>query len=425
MPNDQGLPPWFTNGLSRRALLRRGAGVAGVGYLGILLAACGDDDDDSGTTSAAAPPTSSAAPATSAPATSEAATTAEATTEAATTAEATTEAATTEAATTAAPELSGSITMMNYPGWMGKTTVADFKAATGVDVKEVEGLTSGVSAAAAQIAQNRDEYDMSLGGPVLAEQLSAGDLLEQVDFANIPNIENVDQHFRDAYPWGIPTDFGKTGFAYRKDLMSEQPASWAEFWELTKKYSGKVTMLDFDVDILGVALLYKGFSVNATDQAELEAARDALIELKPDLQAFLPTDFTKPLLQGTAVMAVSYDYDIAAAQKENENIVWVAPTEGMPAYLDGWLAVKGTEKKAEVEAFMNFLLEPENYAGFVNGIGASYVMPAAEEFIDPAITGNPSLAYDPESIKSVEFEAFLGEDATRIRNRVWQEVKNA
>ena len=315
--------------------------------------------------------------------------------------------------------------MMNYPGWMGKTTVADFKAATGVDVKEVEGLTSGVSAAAAQIAQNRDEYDMSLGGPVLAEQLDAGGLLEMVDFANIPNISNVDQHFRDAYPWGIPTDFGKTGFAYRKDLIDEQPTSWADFWALTKKYSGKVTMLDFDVDVLGVGLLYKGYCVNSADEKELEEARDALIELKKDLQAFLPTDFTKPLLQGTAVMAASYDYDIAAAQKENENIVWVAPTEGMPAYLDGWLAVKGTEKKAEVEAFMNFLLEPENYAGFVNGIGASYVMPAAEEFIDPAITGNPSLAYDAESIQSVEFEAFLGEDATKIRNRVWQEVKNA
>jgi spermidine/putrescine transport system substrate-binding protein len=428
MANDHGLPPWVSARSTRRALLRRGAGVAGAGYLGILLAACGDDDEG-GSSSAAAPPASSEAPATSAPATSEAATTEAATeaatSEAATTEAATTEAATTEAATTAAQELSGSITMMNYPGWMGKTTVADFKAATGVDVKEVEGLTSGVSAAAAQIAQNRDEYDMSLGGPVLAEQLDAGGLLEMVDFANIPNVSNVDQHFRDAYPWGIPTDFGKTGFAYRKDLIEEQPASWADFWALTKKYSGKVTVLDFDVDVLGIGLLYKGYSVNSADEKELEEARDALIELKKDLQAFLPTDFTKPLIQGTAVMAASYDYDIAAAQKENENIVWVAPTEGMPAYLDGWLAVKGTEKKAEVEAFMNFLLEPENYANFVNGIGASYVMPAAEEFIDPAITGNPSLAYDPESIQSVEFEAFLGEDATKIRNRVWQEVKNA
>ncbi len=260
---------------------------------------------------------------------------------------------------------------------------------------------------------------------MLGEQLDAGGLLEMVDFANIPNIANVDQHFRDAYPWGIPTDFGKTGFAYRKDLITEQPTSWAEFWDLAKKYDGKTTMLDFDVDVLGVALLYKGYSVNSADEKELEEARDALIDLKPHLQAFLPTDFTKPLIQGTAVMAASYDYDIAAAQKENENIVWVAPTEGMPAYLDGWLAVKGTDKKAEVEAFMNFLLEPKNYANFVNGIGASYVMPAAEEFIDPSITGNPSLKYDPEAIQSVEFEAFLGEEATKIRNRVWQEVKNA
>ena len=121
---------------------------------------------------------------------------------------------------TAAP-LSGTIIMMNYPDWMGKTTVADFKAATGVSVKQVEGLTSGVSAAAAQIAQNKDSYDMSLGGPVLAEQLKAGDLLQEVNFDNIPNISNVDQHFRDSYPWGPPTDFGKTGFAYRKDLISE------------------------------------------------------------------------------------------------------------------------------------------------------------------------------------------------------------
>src|SRR4029077_21050257 len=58
-----------------------------------------------------------------------------------------------------AADRSGTIVMMNYPGWMGKTTVADFKKATGVSVKQVAGLTSGVSAAVAQIAQNKDSYD--------------------------------------------------------------------------------------------------------------------------------------------------------------------------------------------------------------------------------------------------------------------------
>lgn len=407
------IPPWVISTMSRRRLLKRGAQVAGAGSLAAYLAACGGSDG--GATSAEPAASSAAAPATSAAA--------PATTAAATSAAATTEAAASSAAASTV-ELGGQIVMMNYPGWMGKTTVADFKAATGVDVKEVEGLTSGVSAAAAQVAQNKGDYDMALGGPVLAEQLLAGNLLEQVDFANIPNIANVAQHFRDAYPWGPPTDFGKTGFGYRKDLISETPTSWADLWALAPKYSGKITMLDFDVDILGLALKYKGYSVNSADEKELNAARDALLELKPHIQAFLPTDFTKPLLKGTAVIAVDYDYDIALAARENENIVWVSPEEGMPAYLDGWLAIAGTDKLAEVEAFMNFLLEPKNYAGFINNLGSAYVMPAAEEFIDDAIKTNPSLAYSEEAIKTVEFEKFLGADATKLRNRVWQEVKN-
>ncbi len=143
-------------------------------------------------------------------------------------------------------------------------------------------------------------------------------------------------------------------------------------------------MLDFDVDILGMALKYKGYSINSANEKELNAARDALLELKPHLQAFLPTDFAKPLQKGTAVIAVDYDYDIALAQRKNKNIVWVSPSEGMPAYLDGWLAVAGTKNLPEVEQFMNFLLEPKVYAGFINNIGSAYVMPAAEKYIDPA-----------------------------------------
>jgi putative spermidine/putrescine transport system substrate-binding protein/putrescine transport system substrate-binding protein len=97
----------------------------------------------------------------------------------------------------------------------------------------------------------------------------------------------------------------------------------------------------------------------------------------------------------------------------------------MPAYLDGWLAIKDTEKVPEVEAFMNFLLEPKNYAEFINTIGSAYVMPAAEEFINQEILDNPSLKFDAAAVKSVEFETFLGEEATKIRTRAWQEVKNA
>ena len=384
MPEDYEGLNLSTRYTRRTALIRGAQTAAGATALAAFLAACGGSSSTSASTAAAS----------------------------------------SEAAATTAP-LAGEIVMMNYPDWMGKTTVADFKTATGVSVKQVAGLTEGVSAAAAQISQNKDSYDMSLGGPVLAAQLKAGNLLQEVNLANIPNLSNVPDFFKTAYPWGPPTDYGKTGFAYRKDLISETPTSWADFWSLAAKYSGKVTLFDYDVDILGLALIYKGYSVNSAVQSEVDAARDALIELKPHLLAILPTDASKPLLKGTAVMGIDYDYSVSYAQRENENIVWVSPEEGMPAYLDGWLAISGTDKLPEVEAFMNFLLEPKNYAGFINATGSAFLMPAAEEFIDDAVKNNPALAYNEAAAKTIEFEQFLGPDATKLRTRAWQEFKNA
>ena len=37
---------------------------------------------------------------------------------------------------------------------------------------------------------------------------------------------------------------------------------------------------------------------------------------------------------------------------------------------------------------------------------------------------NGSLKYDPAVLKTIEFEKFLGAAATKLRNTVWQEVKN-
>jgi spermidine/putrescine-binding protein len=266
---------------------------------------------------------------------------------------------------------------------------------------------------------------MSLGGPVLGEQLRQGNLLQQVDFSKIPNMKNVGQHFIDAYPWGPPTDFGKTGIGYRSDMVSDSITSWADLWNLAPKYSGKIVFVDFDVDVLGAALKYKGFSVNSTDPDELNQAKDALLQIKPHLLAFAPTDITKPMIKGEAAITVDYDYDIAAAAGKESSITWVAPSEGMPAYLDGWLAIAGTDRLPEVEALMNYHLEPKVYADFINTTGSAYVMKSAEPYIDKSIVENPSLKYDEASLQTVEFEKFLGAEATKLRSQIWEEVKAA
>ena len=119
-------------------------------------------------------------------------------------------------------------------------------------------------------------------------------------------------------------------------------------------------MIKYDSDIQGMALRYLGYSVNTKDDGELQAMQKALLELKPNLKAIIDTDFSKALVQGDVFFAIDYDYDIALAQESNKNIEWVQPTEGVPAYLEGWVGAGGLREAAR-------------------GLGAHGLPPRAEE----------------------------------------------
>lgn len=329
---------------------------------------------------------------------------------------------TTSAASTAAAKETGQLVLYGYPNWYGPKEFANFAAANpGLTVKNVPGGTNGAAQQIAQISTNPGAYDLTLAGINVAEQMKVAGLLEPFDASAVPNIGLVGKQFQEGFPYGIPTDFGKTGFAYRKDLIPERPTSWKELWELSKKYSGKVTMLKYESDVQGSALRYLGYSTNTKDHGQLEQMQKALLELKPHLQAILETEYAKALIEGTAVMAIDYDYDIAAAQTKNKNIVWVEPSEGATAYLEGWIALKGSKHVQGTWKLMNFHLEPKNYAEFINANGAAFVVPSAAPLIEPQYSKNPALRYNPVTLKNVEFEQYLGGSETAYRGKLWEE----
>jgi spermidine/putrescine transport system substrate-binding protein len=372
--------------LTRRRLLRRAAQVGALAAVPGLLAACGSDDGGSTSTGGS-------------------------------TAQAST------GGTTTTPNVTGTIALLTYPDWIGDKEIQWFEEKyPGASVKEVADTSSGAAATVALLSRNKGDYDIVLGGKTTGMQLEAAGLLEPFDPTRAPNVQNMPQSVRDALPIGVPGDMGKTGFAYRKDLMSERPTTWKEFWDLTKgKYSGKTTMFKYDVDVTGVALIYSGHPVNATDQKALDDAKAALIDIKPHLRALLSTNLSKPLLEGTAVMAVDYDYDIALAQEKNPDIVWVAPEEGLPAYIEGWLPLKDSKNLDTVYAFLNHHMEPKVYANYINTIGASYLMPKAEPFIKESIKGNPALKWNEDEFNRIEFVQFLGAEAAAARAKMWEE----
>jgi spermidine/putrescine transport system substrate-binding protein len=197
------------------------------------------------------------------------------------------EGSSTAAGTTPSEEISGDLRFATYPEWIGKHEYAKFHDLhPEVTIKEVGTNTTSTNGRAFLIRQNPEDYDFMLLGLSAAPILQADPkLIADLDHDKIPNLELIPEKFRMRYPFGIPTDYGKIGFGYRKDLISERPTKWADVWELAPKYSGKIVLLDGLEDCFGNVLLMLGYSGNSKVPSEIDAAKNKLLEIKPFLEA--------------------------------------------------------------------------------------------------------------------------------------------
>jgi spermidine/putrescine transport system substrate-binding protein len=321
---------------------------------------------------------------------------------------------------------SGPVTlqMLNYPGWIAPNEVAQFeKAHPGLLINQTTEASGGDSAIAAQIAESKGTFDFGLIGSVLAVRLKDGGLLAPFSPSTVPNISSIPAYFRSKFPFGLPTDFGKVGLGYRADLVPNPPTSWKEFFDVLPRYSGKVIFPDYDRDVIGIALLALGYSVNSADAGQLNAAKNLVIKSKPYIKAFLADNQGQDLVDASAVMAAFYDYSYGAVAPLNRHIKWLEPSEGMPAYIEGWIPLVGTKHIAQIREFMSFHLKPKVYGAFINATFSSFLEPSAEPYIENAIKDDPALRYNPKG--NYQFEQYTTTAGETLRNQIWEEIEAA
>ena len=326
-------------------------------------------------------------------------------------------------APTATKAASDTITMMNYPDWIGANEAAAFKKKTGCALKQVSTPDGGDSAWVNIIRQNEGSYDMSLAGMKVAETLDNAGLLEKFDASKVPNLKNVDPKYTKAFPWGIPVEQGKIGIIYNKELVSDPPSSWKELFAQAKDYSGKLLMPSYSSDVIDVALLATGHDVNTNHADDIEDAKQAVLDIKQYVKAFVDSDAASQVYDGSAARAVVYDYDYASAKANGDKVGWVSPSEGMPAYLDGWVPLKGTANLDKVYKLMDFHLDKANYADFINTTQASWVMPSVADSLDASLTKNEAL--NPETAGKTIYGTLQSAEIQQAVASAWQEIQNS
>ena len=184
----------------------------------------------------------------------------------------------------------GVVNVYNWGVYIDETVLEDFTAETGIKV--VYDTFESNEAMYGVLKNDGASYDVVIPSDYMISRMIEEDMLEPLNFDNIPNAANVDEHlwefsktFDPENKYTIPHYWGTLGILYNTRLVDEKVDSWDILFN--SKYSGQIIMENSVRDSFVPALKMLGYSINTDNTDELDEAEKILIEQRPMVQAYL------------------------------------------------------------------------------------------------------------------------------------------
>lgn len=252
----------------------------------------------------------------------------------------------------------------------------------------------------AMLASGGASYDVIIPSDYMISRMIEEDMLEQLNFDNIPNYSDIDPALKNPeYDpdglYSVPYMWGTVGIIYNTSMITEPVEGWGSLFD--PAYSGQILMFDNSRDAIGIALKALGYSYNTTDPAQIQQAVDLLIEQKPILQGYVMDQIFDKLEGGEAAIGPYYAGDFVTMHANNPDLAFCLPKEGSNLFVDAMCIPKGAENKDNAEAFINFMCTTD--AGLANceAIGYSTPLLSVRDALPAEISGD-SVAYPSDAV---------------------------
>lgn len=320
-------------------------------------------------------------------------------------------------------ELATELFFYNWSDYIAEDTIPNFTDEFGVKV--VYDNYSSNDTLLAKLQSGATGYDIIVPTDYMITTMLGLDLLQEIDLANVPNVANLYPRFRETpfdpgNKYSVPWQWGTTGIGYNSEKVPDFKPSWDMLWD--EKYKGKITMMNEIRDVFAVALFRLGYNPNTVDPAEIEEAKQMLIEQKALLKHYTSDTYIDELASEDSWLSQGYSGDVFQAQLENELVLYAVPEEGALTWVDCMCIPKGAPHKYTAEVFMDYIHRPDVAAAITNYVYYASPNEKAEEFILPEILEDPQIYPPQEVMDKLTFTEELGTD-TELYNRAYQELR--
>lgn len=320
--------------------------------------------------------------------------------------------------------------LYNWGEYTGENIIRDFEEETGATVVQ-ESFDSNEQMYI-KVA-NQEPYDVLVPSDYMIERLIKEDLLQKLDKSKLTCMDKLADAVKGLpydpkNEYSVPYFWGTVGIVYDKTKVEVRDLEAEGFGIfLDEKYKGEVYLYDSERDSFMMALKALGYSMNTTNEKEIQDAYNWLVQCVETMDAEIVTDeIIDNMAQGRKALGIMYSGDATYVMEENENMGYYMPETGTNLWSDAMVIPKNAKNPELAHAFINYASDYEG--AYDNSSYVGYTS-ANQEVMDDIYGEGGDYegieAYIPR-IDNPDDEVFVyNEDTKKIMGDLWSRVKIA
>lgn len=322
-------------------------------------------------------------------------------------------------------EKKNEINLYTWAEYVPSDVIKDFETETGIKVNYSYFDTN--EEMLAKLSVQKGQYDVVICSDYIIDTMvNEGGMIQKLDKSKLPNFKNIDPALQGGYydpesEYTIPYSVSSAILVYDSAKVTDKIEGYADLWN--PNFKDQIVALDGDRDIIGFTLMSMGKSVNETDPAVLNEAKEKLIALKSNIIAFDANTPHMAMISGEASIGYMFGSQATAALEAIPTLKYVYPEEGQSVYIDNIVLAENAPNKENALIFLNYILDGKVAAKIYPIMKYQCTNLAAQEFLPQEFLDNKMVNIPSEYLENGQFYRDIGE-ARVIYDEIWTEFKS-
>ncbi len=319
------------------------------------------------------------------------------------------------------------LTVFNYSEYLDPEAIEMFTKETGIEILYEEALTP--EDLYTKYKSGAVDYDLICTSDYMLGRLINEGELAKIDYSTFEYKKNIGdkyweftKFFDPECTYTMPYFWGTVGILYDTTKVKGPIDSWDVLFN--GEYKGDIIMQNSIRDTYMIALKYLGYSLNTTNEKEIQEAQDLLIKQRPDVQAYLVDEARDEVVAGNAAMAVVYSGEAYLGHEYNEDLDYVIPKEGSNVWVDSFAITKKCDNMEGAQKFLDFLCREDIAEMNFRYIYYSTPNEAVIANLDEEERNNPALVPADDATANCEVNTQSDEATAQKYNELWKELKS-